>query len=301
MSTPPLKTLIDQFADALAARGKNAQTVTNYRYYLTRFAQITGAREVTNISAESIGNFQTWLRQRRLKATTINYHGTALRSFIKWLQEQNLSHIPPRTVKLLPTPPRAVNALETPGLNRLLHFPLKVDGRAVLQYRDRAILEVLGSSGLRVGEISRLRREHLISDRGEIAVPGRGGKLRVVPLTQQARYWIGHYLKLRRDSAPQLFVRHDPASRRSGAHPTKRPLTPLQGLTPRSMQRLIKKYAHAAGLGRGIKPRTLRHTVAANLLSSGYDLETVRQRLGHQSLTTTKIYARPTRTRLKSG
>lgn len=287
MAAPPLTQLIEEFTRDLAARGHGAQTAANYRHYLERFATVAGVSSPEHISRETIEKFRVWLHARdgkhRLRATTINYHLTALRTFLKFLQRQGIATPSPSDITLQQIPIRTLGTVETPGLNRLLNFPLKMEGRSVLQHRDRAILEVLGSTGLRVGEIARLQRDHVVAERNELAVPGHGGKLRIVPLGNQARYWIAQYLKLRHDRAPQLFVRHDPAAHAADKRQPK-------ALTPRSIQRLIKKYAAAAGLGSAVQPRTLRHTVAANMLAAGNDLETVRQRLGHAALATTKIY-----------
>ncbi len=292
-----LEKLVDEFADDHESTGKrNHQTMANYRHYLRRFLQTTQAAAPAHITAAAVKRFRQSLQQRRpsgrLQASTVNYHLTALRSFVKYLQRRGVPTIAPASITLQPLPVRTVTTVETPGLNRLLNFPHKLDGRPVLQYRDRAILELLSAAGLRVGEVSRLQRDSLTASGSELAVYGRGGKLRLVPLTQQARYWISQYLKLRRDDAPQLFVRHDPASHHSLRETNaSRAATPT-GLTPRSMQRLMKKYALAAGLGAKVQPRTLRHTVAVNLLAAGNDLEAVRQRLGHTSVASTKIYLR---------
>ncbi|MDD5110472.1 MAG: tyrosine-type recombinase/integrase [Patescibacteria group bacterium] len=292
MAATKLSALIDEFTDHLvSAQSRTPQTAANYRHYLDRFLRVTKIQSPEQITADAVAQFRNWLQRGdgpRLKTPTANYHLTALRTFLKFLHQKNFSTLQPNDVTLQPTTPHAVSTLETPGLNRLLGLPLKLEGHAVLQHRDRAILELLGSGGLRVGEIARLQRDHVIASRGELAIPAPHGKLRTIPLTQQCRYWIAQYLKLRHDRAPQLFVRHDPAANRTDAgHPT--------ALTPRSIQRLMKKYAHAAGLGSSVKPRTLRHTVATNLLAAGNDLETVRKRLGHATIASTKIYVRPKR------
>lgn len=292
MTATKLSKLVDEFINyQVTAQGRTVQTAANYRHYLDRFLRVSKIQFPEQITLDAVAQFRQWLQRRespRLKTSTANYHLTALRTFLKFLRSKNFSIVDPYAIALQPTTPHAVSTLETPGLNRLLGLPLKLEGRAVLQHRDRAILELLGSGGLRVGEIARLQRDSVIAPRGELAVPNRRGKLRIIPLTQQCRYWITQYLKLRRDRAPQLFVRHDPAAVRTDAgHPT--------ALTPRSIQRLIKKYARAAGLSSSVKPRTLRHTVATNLIAAGNDLETVRRRLGHATIASTKMYLQPKR------
>lgn len=288
----------NELTDAIAAfihtlqtaQGRSEQTAANYRLYLQRFVLATNATRIADCTPAAVERFCLWLRRDGdliLHAPTVNYHLTALRGFAAYLQAAGRPAVAPEQIRLEPTTPRLPRWLETTGVNKLLELPLKLEGRTMQRERDRAILELLCTTGVRVGELSRLRRDSLTSDRSALAVVGHGGRLRMVPLSQQARYWIAQYLKRRSDGAPQLFVRHDPASRGVG-----RTAAPA-GLTPRSVQRLVQKYARAAGLGRTVQPRVLRHTAAATLVEAGNDLEMVRQRLGHQSLNTTKIYARP--------
>lgn len=299
MSTARLNQLIEEFTvDLHAAKGRGQQTVANYRHYLRRFFTTTKITAVEGITAGAVDQFRRTLTERRhgrLEASTVNYHCTALRSFLKFLQRRGVPALDPQNVVLHTLPQRSVMTVETPGINRLLNFPLKRDGRTVLQLRDRAILELLCSTGLRVGEATRLRRDNFTAGGSELAVAGRAGKLRIVPLTQQARYWITQYLQARNDPSPQLFVRHDPAAKRNGNKVVAKPSTTSGGLTPRSIQRLMKKYGPLAGLGHKLQPRMLRHTVAANLLAAGNDLETVRERLGHTTVASTKIYLRQKR------
>lgn len=288
MPTTSLDRLIEEFAAQLrTAQGRGAQTAANYTAYLRRFAQTAAVKTPDDITPEIVERFRIWLTSNRggkLRVSTANYYLTALRTFLKYLKHRQITTFDPSTIRLERVQPRTIATLEAPGVNRLLNFPVKMDGRSILQSRDRGILELLGSTGLRVGEVSRLKRDSLTAGGSELAVHGRRGKIRIVPLTQQARYWIEQYLKVRRDRAPELFVRHDPAARRAPAAPSS--------LTPRSIQRLMKKYSHAAGLGKNVQPRMLRHTVAAKMLADGHDLETVRERLGHMTVASTKIYLR---------
>lgn len=290
---------LNQFSqDLRGTRHRSPQTVANYHHYLQRFFATTKIKAVENITVGSVNEFCRTLTERRhgrLEASTVNYHLTALRGFLKFLQRRGVPSLDPQNVVLQALPQRSVMTVETPGLNRLLDFPLKREGRTILQLRDRAILELLSSTGLRVGEATRLRRDSLTTGGSELAVSGRGGKLRIVPVTQQARYWITQYLQARNDPSPQLFVRHDPAAKRNGNKVVAKPSTTSGGLTPRSIQRLMKKYGPLAGLGHKLQPRMLRHTVAANLLAAGNDLETVRERLGHTTVASTKIYLRQKR------
>ncbi|MDO8560126.1 MAG: tyrosine-type recombinase/integrase [bacterium] len=275
-----------------AAKGRGAQTVANYRLYLQRFVAATGATMISQFTPQTVEQFRLWLRRDGdvlLRTPTINYHLTALRGLAAYLRTAGRPVLAPEQIRLEPMPSRQPRRVETPGINKLLELPFKLEGRALQQHRDRAILELLCTTGVRVGELSRLRRDSITADGSTLAIVSRGNRVRTVPLGNQARYWIERYLKLRVDGAPQLFVRHDPAARTAGR--AKR--TAPAGLTPRSVQRLVQKYARAAGLGKTVQPRVLRHTVAASLVEAGNDLETVRTRLGHASLATTKRYLPP--------
>jgi site-specific recombinase XerD len=155
--------------------------------------------------------------------------------------------------------------------------------------RDKAILETLFSTGLRVSELAGLTKDQVNLKNEEFTVRGKGGKLRVVFLSNQARYWLKLYLAKRSSMDPHLFVSHDRAgkSREEG------------GLTPRSIQRLVERYAKAAGITKPITPHTLRHTFATDLLRNGADIRSVQSLLGHASITTTQIYTHITDERLK--
>lgn len=275
-----------------AAKGRNAQTVANYRLYLQRFVAATGATMIAELTPHAVEQFRLWLRRDgdvRLHAPTINYHLTALRGLAAYLRTAGRPVLEPKLIRLEPMAARQPRRVETTGINKLLELPFKLEGRTLQQHRDRAILELLCTTGVRVGELSRLRRDHVSADGTALEITSRGSRVRTVPLGNQARYWIEGYLKLRADGSPQLFVRHDPAARTAGR--TKRAAP--AGLTPRSVQRLVQKYARAAGLGKTVQPRVLRHTVAAGLVEAGHDLESVRSRLGHASLATTKRYLPP--------
>jgi site-specific recombinase XerD len=156
--------------------------------------------------------------------------------------------------------------------------------------RDRAILELLFSTGMRVSEISKLKIESVNLSRDEFTVRGKGGKLRAVFLSSTAKDALKTYLAKRRDASPYLFVGHDRA--KSGRAPS-------EGLTPRSIQRMVERYALAAGITKHITPHTLRHTFATDLLLGGADIRSVQSLLGHASITTTQIYTHITNKQMK--
>ena len=161
----------------------------------------------------------------------------------------------------------------------------------ITNLRDKAILETLFSTGLRVSELASLKREQVRADKEELTVRGKGSKPRAVFLSNQARYWIKKYLDARDDVSPFLFVSHDRASGKRDSI--------LEGLTPRSVERLVIKWAKAAGITKEITPHTLRHSFATDLLANGADLRSVQELLGHSSVTTTQIYTHVTNKHLR--
>ena len=187
MSHSPANLALDEFLQYLRQRGRDRQTIANYRHYLKRFFEAGGLTSTAQVDATAVARFQAWLTQRRLQPTTANYHRSALRMFLRYGQNHGWCTMEPTTVTMQPVALRRPATLQEFGINRLLHFPLKLEGLAVLQHRDRAILELISSSGLRVSEIATLRREQFLPNRHELAVHGRQGKLRLVPITQQAR------------------------------------------------------------------------------------------------------------------
>ncbi|HYE60027.1 MAG TPA: tyrosine-type recombinase/integrase, partial [Candidatus Kapabacteria bacterium] len=192
-------------------------------------------------------------------------------------------------------PDREVSFLDGSDLNRLLEAPLKLDptdeADAVLKrYRDKSILELLFSTGLRVSELINLKRDNVNLKRDEFTVTGKGRKSRVVFLSEQAKYWIKKYIDARKDVNPYLFISHDkrqgkrvnPTKKGGGGHD--------EPLTQRSVQRIVQKYAKVAGITKSVTPHTLRHSYATDLLQNGADIRSVQTMLGHSSITTTQIY-----------
>ena len=202
------------------------------------------------------------------------------------MQEEELNVYPPDRVKRFKEEQRKVKVLYTEELERLLQAPdrSKKDGK-----RDAAILELLFSTGLRISELCALKRSDVNLKKEEFAVRGKGDKFRIVFLSPAARESVKKYLDERPDNSPALFVRHN----RNLSIDDNAPLT------PRSVQRLIKKYARLAGISHHITPHTLRHTMATDLLAAGADLRSVQEILGHSSITTTQIYTHFTNKRLK--
>ncbi|MBI4093113.1 MAG: tyrosine-type recombinase/integrase [Candidatus Kerfeldbacteria bacterium] len=277
-------------------RGASELTKRNYEFYLTRFLAYSKLTKPDQITLDDIRDFRLYLNQQqnkrgeRLMKSTQNYHLIALRSFLKYLAKNDVETLAPEKIELAKTTERQVNFLEGEDLERLLEAPLATHEPKIIQARDKAILELLFSTGLRVSELARLKRDDVNLDKDEFTVRGKGGKLRVVFLSNQARHFIQQYLNQRRDEHPAMFTRHDRAAKRSSE---------IKPLTPRSIQRLVTTYAKLAGVAKRVTPHTLRHSYATDLLMNGADIRSVQSMLGHASITTTQIYTHITNQQLR--
>ena len=284
-------------------RNRSIRTVQNYDFYLRRFFEWIKWAPPAGVTIDKVRRFRVWLNRlegengKLLSKSTQNYHLIALRSFLKYLAKRDVRSLPPEKIELAKMPERSVSFLEIDELERILKTPLlNAQGRvlpeselSVVKLRNKAILETLFSTGMRVSELSALTKEQVNLKNEEFSVRGKGGKLRLVFLSNQARYWIKLYLAKRTDMDTHLFVSHDRAA--SGRESS--------GLTPRSIQRIVGRYAKAAGITKPITPHTLRHTFATDLLRNGADIRSVQMMLGHSSITTTQIYTHITDERLK--
>lgn len=285
-------------------KNRSDKTIQNYQFYIGRFVEWCGDKPPEKISYEDIRQFRLWLNRladahgEPLKKNTQNYHLIGLRSFLKYLSKRDVKTLPAEKIELMKMPDRDVSFLDSTDLERLLEAPLKGDPTekpdAILKrFRDKAILELLFSTGLRVSELTGLKRDNVNLSRDEFTITGKGRKMRVVFMSEQAKYWIKKYLDLRKDMNPYLFVSHDkkihsknapPGRGRSGGGLSDNPLT------PRSVERIVHTYAKAAGITKPVTPHTLRHSYATDLLQNGADIRSVQTMLGHSSITTTQIY-----------
>lgn len=296
------KQLISDFLTYLEVeRNRSERTVRNYDFYLRRFFDWTKCVSPEKITLDMVRQYRVWLnryknaRGKSMKKNTQNYHLIALRSFLKYLAKRDIDTLAPEKIELARMPERTVSFLEPGELERMLEAVLKnapkdEQGRpSIVAVRDRAIMELLFSTGMRVSELAGLTRDQVNLKNEEFTVRGKGDKPRIVFLSNQARYWIKEYLDRRRDPEPFLFISHDRAAKgRDDA-----------GLTPRSIQRLVERYAREAGITKRITPHVLRHTFATDLLRNGADIRSVQSMLGHSSITTTQIYTHITDERLK--
>jgi site-specific recombinase XerD len=272
-------------------RGRSVKTVENYDRYLSRFLSFSSAKKPSDITEQSIREFRLWLNRQNvgvqasgknsgatLKKRTQNYYLIALRAFLKFLQREGVETISPERIELAKLPERSLDLISSEELGRLLAAP---QGSGATDLRDRAILELLFSTGLGVSELCNLDVDIDLS-RDELSVRGKGDKVRVVFLSPSAKEAVLAYIKARKDFAEPLFV----GNGRGGSAGSR--------ITPRSVQRLIKHYAVKAGITRKVTPHVIRHSFATDLLSNGADLRSVQALLGHANIGTTQIYTHVT-------
>lgn len=292
--------LIRDFCDYLEIeKNRSKRTRANYGFYLGRFADwciSNGAVKSKDITLDVVRQFRLWLNRledshgKPLKKNTQNYHLIALRAFLKYLSKRDIDSLAAEKIELAKQPDRHVDFLEASEVARLLEAPLKANGPDMVRLRDRAVLELLWSTGLRVSELCSLKLEDINFQRNEFSVRGKGSKWRVVFFSEDAKGWVKKYLDARKDMSPWLFVSHDRAA--SGRES-------MSGLTPRTVQRLVTHYSKIAGIVKRVSPHTLRHSFATDLLMNGADLRSVQSLLGHASVTTTQIYTHITDSHLQ--
>lgn len=272
-------------------KGKSQKTLENYEHYLTRFLNFTKNISVAKITPKTIRTYRLHLLtiqnpdNETIAVKTQNYHLIALRSLLKFLQKNDVPTLSPEKIELIKQHHQLPIFLEKDEVEQLL--ALKANPKNLSELRDIAILHLLFSTGLRVSELAKLTKEDISSKRQEISITGKGGKSRVVFLSPLAIETMQHYIQARQDINPHLFVSH---------HRKNNQVDPL---TPRSIQRIIKKLGKKAGIVKKITPHILRHSFATDLLINGADLRSVQSLLGHSSITTTQIYTHLTDKHLK--
>ncbi len=296
-----LEPLIDDFLEHLEVeKGRSPLTISEYRHYLSRFMDWfksdSKTTEPGDITTELIRRYRLYLAHLRnpdgtlLKRITQTYYIIALRAFLRYLVVQrNVVTLSPDKIELPKQSQRQVTFLNSEQVERLLDSP-RVSDEAGL--RDKAILETLFSTGLRVSELVRLNRDQINLDRKEFGVRGKGDKLRVVFLSDTAADWLQRYVNIRKDNFKPLFIRYS-----GTVDPTKD--GEKMRLTARSVQEIVNKYAKRCGLPVEVTPHTLRHSFATDLLMGGADLRSVQEMLGHESIRTTQVYTHVTNKHLK--
>jgi site-specific recombinase XerD len=277
-------------------QNRSQKTIANYDHYLTRLIDFAGDIKVGDIDAELVRKWRLWLNRLgtnssdELGKLTQNYHLIALRSFLKFCAKRDIPALPADKIELAKTNRKQVTFLNQEELERMFS---QTDLNTVIGIRDRAILELLFSSGLRVSELVGLDKDHINLKRREFMVRGKGQKDRPIFISPDAAHWIQEYLNKREDNTKPLFIRY------SG---TKQ--VDLTGnfhrLTARSVQRLVARYALLAGITKRVTPHTMRHSFATDLLMNGGDLRSVQAMLGHSNISTTQIYTHVTDPQLKA-
>lgn len=294
---------LTRFSDFAKSRGSDEpadltlELVREYRLHLNRLESVTDSKKLEarskkqeadspppgNIKDVETQNLSPLTSRFSLTAplsrATQNYHLIALRSLLKYLQKTDVPTLSPEKIELADEDEPPVTFLTVDEVAALMKAP----NTATIQgLRDRAIIELLYSTGLRIAELMRLDFKDLPVKGTELSVLGKGGKRRVVFVSEQSRAAVDAYLKLRHDDSPALFINHTKAKK----IPTR--------LTPRSAQRQLEHYAKLAGIAKHVTPHTLRHSFATDLLQNGADLRSVQALLGHASVTTTQRYTHVT-------
>lgn len=303
-----IKEAIDRFLEYCELdRNLSQRTIRMYSYYLIFFYNWllqssppikSGSKfNVEDIKDETVRQFRLYLSRDyinpfkgELKRQTQSYFLVALRSFLKFLIKKGRRVLSPEMIELGKMSDRKINFLNEEDLKKLLERPNTKKVRGV---RDRAILETLFSTGLRVSELTALNRDHVNLNSGEFGITGKGGKSRVVFLSESAKHWLNKYMELRKDSYHPLFIRYSGPRFKGASVGVK------SRLTPRSIQRMVDKYRKAAGILFRIGPHVLRHSFATDLLTHGADIRSVQEMLGHKNISTTQVYTHVTNTRLR--
>ncbi|MCC7436381.1 tyrosine-type recombinase/integrase [Candidatus Nomurabacteria bacterium] len=281
-------------------KGRSLKTVENYDHYITRFLNFSKAKEPSDINATSVKDFRLWLNRQSMgnnRATgktvsrkTQNYYMIALRVFLKYLTRKKIKSMSAEEIDLAKVPERHLDLISPSELSRLLKSS---PGEDIKSLRDRAILELLFSTGLRVSELCSLTND-IDFTQGEFSIRGKGGKIRVVFISEEARSVLKKYLSLRKDMSDALFVQLDSLKGKKQKNDMD-----IKPLTRRSVERIVKQCAAKAGISKKVTPHVIRHCFATDLLSNGADIRSVQVMLGHANIATTQIYTHVTDAKLR--
>jgi len=284
--------LLKEFLEYLEIeKNRSRKTVENYNHYLGRFFGWAKVNRPADITDELVRKYRLYLNRledekgRTLKKITQNYHVIALRNFLKYLAKRDIPALQAEKIEVGKNPTQQIDFLEEEELERLF---AAADGADLKSLRDKSILELLFSAGLRVSELASLNRDQVNIGKQEFSVRGKGGKVRIVFISDTAKGALRKYLEKRTDIDLALFVREAKLRDNESLR-----------LTPRSVQRIVKYYAAKAGIVKNVHPHTLRHSFATDLLANGADIRSVQAMLGHSSITTTQIYTHVTNQQLK--
>lgn len=292
LSVPSIESLLKNYLDYLEIeKNRSQKTSENYDRYLRKFFEFADIRTEKDITLEKVKDFRIHLaraltgRGGEFKKATQSYYVIAIRNFLKYLTKNDYDVVSPDKIELPKLPKRQIDVVEYADLERLMKAPAGSDLKSL---RDRAILEVLFSTGMRVSELCSLNRYFDLA-RGEISIRGKGGKLRVVFLSDSAKRAVKDYLDKRGDAEEAMFISLTKA---------KNPKV-IGRIIPRAVQRLVDFYSRKAGIPQRVHPHQIRHSFATDLLIGGADLRSVQELLGHSSVATTQIYTHLTNKELK--
>jgi site-specific recombinase XerD len=292
----PYEEAVGRFLEYLELeQNRSSKTIANYSHYLTRLSDYAGEIKLTDIDVDLIRKWRMWLNRLgtnssdELSKVTQNYHLIAMRSFLRFCAKRGYPTLPADKIELARTTRPQVTFLTPEELGRLASQPKTATLNGL---RDRAIIELLFSSGLRVSELVGLDRDHINLKRREFMVRGKGQKDRPIFISEDAANWIQKYVEKRQDNAKPLFIRYSGSKQVDNSGN-------FQRLTARSIQRMVARYALLAGITKHVSPHTLRHSFATDLLMNGADLRSVQAMLGHSNIATTQIYTHVTDPHLK--
>lgn len=277
-------------------KGRSVKTVENYDHYISRYLSFSKAKIPDDITPQSVREFRLWLNRQSLgnnkftgktmSKKTQNYYMIALRVFLKFLTRRKVRSMSAEEIDLAKVPERHLDLISNSELERLLKAS---PGDDIKSLRDRAILELLFSTGLRVSELCSLTND-IDFTTGEFSIRGKGGKIRVVFISEEARETLKKYMALRKDMSEALFVQIG-SEKKDGID--------IKPLTRRSVERIVKQCAIKAGISKKVTPHVIRHCFATDLLSNGADIRSVQMMLGHANIATTQIYTHVTDAHLR--
>lgn len=289
--------LKQQFLEHLEIeKGRSLKTVENYDRYIKRFIEFAQVTDPKDITEEVLRKYRLWLNrqsnekktigiQETLSKKTQNYYLIALRMFLKYLLRRKVDSLSPDQIDLAKVSQRDLDLINEDELKRLINTP---KGNDIKELRDRALMELLFSTGLRVSELCSLNRDSVDMKREEFSIRGKGGKVRVVFVSDGAKEILKEYLNKRQDTEDAMFVQ-------IGGKKSED-----MRLTPRSVERIIAFYARKAGISKKVTPHVIRHSFATDLLRNGADIRSVQVMLGHSNISTTQIYTHITDRELKN-
>jgi len=282
--------LLDYIEHLEVEGGRSAHTAENYTLYLERFIEFSNDITVDKITSETIRKYRLWLNRYKndnddeLSTITQSYHLIALRGFLNYLSKRDITSLPPEKIELPKVSRKQVTFLHFDEVEQLL---TQIGTSTETELRDRAIIELLFSSGIRVSELTNLDRDHINATRREFMVRGKGQKDRPVFISESASQHVNNYLKKRTDNFPPLFISYSRNNKTTTSGDYRR-------LGARSIQRIINKYTRLAGITKHVSPHTMRHSFATDLLMNGADIRSVQVMLGHSSISTTQVYTHVT-------